>query len=99
MLDKPPQTPFFKQKLKLCSSLRCDQIKKCQIYDFGQTVILLKSNVVAQQVGLWVGFVEHEIQTKTAQQSVTKFIVIIVVTPKAAAKRELLFNKPGCAFF
>jgi hypothetical protein len=53
-------------------------------------------------LGLWIGFVEHEIQTKTAQQNVTKFIVTIVanlVTPKAAAKRELLFNKPGCAFF
>jgi len=41
-------------------------------------------------LGLWIGFVEHEIQTKTAQQNVTKFIVTIVanlVTPKAAAKR------------
>jgi hypothetical protein len=77
-------------------------MNKCQSYDFGRTVILLKSDLVAQQVGLWVGFVEHEIQTKTAQQSVTKFIVIIVanlVTPKAAAKRELLFDKPGCPFF
>jgi hypothetical protein len=32
------------------------------------------------------------------QQSVTKFLAIIVmilVTPKAAAKEELLFNKPA----
>jgi hypothetical protein len=45
-------------------------------------------------------FVEHLGWTKAAQQSVTKFIAMIfmnVVTPKAAAKNQLLFNKlaPG----
>ncbi len=44
------------------------------------------------------GLVEHTSPTLVAQQSVTKNIEIMVinlVTPKAAAKREPLFNKPG----
>jgi len=41
------------------------------------------------------GFVEHPSHTSVAQQSVTKYIGIIVinlVTLKAAAKHDLLFN-------
>jgi hypothetical protein len=41
------------------------------------------------------GFVEHPSHTSVAQQSVTKYILIIVtdlVTLKAAAKHDLLFN-------
>ncbi len=49
----------------------------------------------------WGGFVEHLSKTCAAQQSVTKIIYLIfinLVTPKAAAKRELLFNKPASVF-
>jgi hypothetical protein len=41
-------------------------------------------------------FVEHQSQTLAGQQSVMEcitMIVMILVTPKAAAKHELLFNK------
>jgi hypothetical protein len=44
-----------------------------------------------------VGFVEHLNRTYIAQQSVNKNIAIVVinlVTPKGAAKLELLFNNP-----
>ncbi len=44
------------------------------------------------------GFVEHLSRTQIAQQSVTKFIslgIVNLVTPKAGAKRELLFNEPA----
>ena len=44
------------------------------------------------------GFVEHLSVTKVAQQSVTKIIsptIMNLVTPKAGAKNELLFNKPA----
>ncbi len=44
------------------------------------------------------GFVEHLSRTQVAQQSVTKFISLGIenlVTPKAGAKRELLFNEPA----
>jgi len=44
------------------------------------------------------GFVEHLSLTLLAQQSVTKYIAmtaINLVTPKAATKPELLFNKPA----
>jgi hypothetical protein len=44
------------------------------------------------------GFVEQLSATKVAQQSVTKIIslkTVNLVTPKAAAKHELLFNKPA----
>jgi hypothetical protein len=42
------------------------------------------------------GFVEHLSLTEVAQQSVTKIIhmtIMNLVTPKAGAKHELLFNK------
>ncbi len=44
-----------------------------------------------------VGFLNNKSLTQAAQQSVTKFtttIVMNLVIPKAAAKLELLFNKP-----
>ncbi len=44
------------------------------------------------------GFVEHPSLTLVAQQSVTKIITLAVVnlvTPKAGAKHELLFNEPA----
>ncbi len=44
------------------------------------------------------GFVEHLSWTSVAQQSVTKIITLIhinLVTPKARAKHELLFNEPA----
>jgi hypothetical protein len=41
-------------------------------------------------------FVEHTSLTYAGKQSVTRFRVIInLVAPKAAAKRDLLFNKPA----
>jgi hypothetical protein len=49
-------------------------------------------------MGLRVWFVEHPSETEAAQQSVTKFIASKtknLVTPKAAAKCELLFCKPA----
>jgi hypothetical protein len=44
------------------------------------------------------GFVEHLSPTLVAQQSVTKIIFVTMmnlVTHKAGAKHELLFNKPA----
>ncbi len=52
----------------------------------------LKSNICNNRGG----FVEHPSPTLVAQQSVTKMISISImnlVTPKAGAKHELLFNK------
>ena len=54
-----------------------------------------------QQTGLRGGFVKHLSLTSVAQQSVTKVIYVItmnLVTPKAGAKLELLFNelRPVC---
>ncbi len=46
--------------------------------------------------GLRVQFVKHLSLTQVAQQSVTRIIsmtFIIVITPKAGARCELLFNK------
>jgi hypothetical protein len=46
--------------------------------------------------GLRGGFVEHLSLTQVAQQSVTKIICVKImnlVTPKARAKHETLFNK------
>jgi hypothetical protein len=43
-------------------------------------------------------FIEKLNRTYAAQQSVTQFIAMFalnLVTPKAAAKQELLFNKPA----
>jgi hypothetical protein len=43
------------------------------------------------------GFVYNLSMTKVAQESVTKIIILAIVkliTPKAGAKHELLFNKP-----
>jgi hypothetical protein len=48
------------------------------------------------------GFVERLSQSKAAQQNVTKIITLIfinLVTSKAGAKRELLFNKPYSVLF
>jgi len=50
---------------------------------------------------LRAGFVEHLSRTYVAQQSVTKRIEMTatnLVTPRAAAKPELLLNKPGSKF-
>jgi len=47
------------------------------------------------------GFVEHLSPTEGAQQSVIQFMAMTavnLVTPKAAAMDELLFNKPACDF-
>ncbi len=44
------------------------------------------------------GFVEHLSRTYAGQQSVTQYtikIAMFLVTPKAGAKHELLFNKPA----
>jgi hypothetical protein len=54
----------------------------------------LKSNIC----NISGGFVEHPSPTLVAQQSVTKIIsinIINLVTPKAGAMHELLFNKPA----
>jgi len=48
------------------------------------------------------GFVDHLSWTQAAQQSVTRIIVMDVmnsVTPKAAPKHDLLFNKPASERF
>jgi hypothetical protein len=48
--------------------------------------------------GGWGWFVEHLSRTLAAQQSVIKNIAIIainLVTPKAQAKNEHLFNEPA----
>ncbi len=51
-------------------------------------------------VALRGGFVERLTLTLVAQQSVTQIIslaMMILVTPKAGAKQELLLNKPASA--
>ncbi len=73
---------FVEQMLLLRSSFKCDQIYKCQRFDFGHTPEVGLSNI---QVSL------------VAHQSVTKVLLVIVmnlVTPKGGAKLELLFNEP-----
>ncbi len=63
--------------------------------------MLLKSDIDVQKTHLRPhsgGFVEHLSLTKVAQQSVTYIIgqaYVNLVTPKAGAKRELLFNEPA----
>jgi hypothetical protein len=45
-----------------------------------------------------VGFAEHLSRTQAAHKGVNHFVAtfaINLVTPKAAAKQELLFNKPA----
>jgi hypothetical protein len=44
---------FVEQKFMLSSSFRCDKIHKCQIYDLGHTVMLLKSGLGVQQTHPW----------------------------------------------
>ncbi len=56
---------------------------------------------VLADLDFWGGFVEHPSRTQAGRQSVTQYItkiVIILVTPKAAAKHEILFNKPASDF-
>jgi hypothetical protein len=63
-------------------------------------IVLLKSDLVVQQISFRGWFVEHLSATQVAQQSVTKTISVTImnlVTPKAGAKHELLFNKPALA--
>jgi hypothetical protein len=58
--------------------------------------VLPKSYLDVEQTHLWGGFVEHLRLTEVAQQCVAQIIAIMVinlVTPKAGAKHELLFNK------
>jgi hypothetical protein len=58
--------------------------------------VVLKLGFHVQQTHLRGGFVEHLSPTKVAQQSVTRIIsltLVIVVTSKAGAMHELLFNK------
>ncbi len=55
-----------------------------------------------QQTGHRGGFVEYLCLSYAAEHSVPKFITIIVinlVTPKAAAKLELLLNRPTLAAY
>jgi hypothetical protein len=57
--------------------------------------VILKFDLDVLQTRGW--FVECLSQTLGAQQSVTKFIAMTVknlVSPKAAAKHDFLFNKP-----
>ncbi len=58
--------------------------------------MLLKYDLDVQQTQLRGGFIEHLSRTLVAQQSVTKItslVVVNLVTPKAGAKNELVFNK------
>ncbi len=43
---------YVEQKLMLSSNFRCDQIHNCHWYDFGHTVVLLKSDLDVQQTHL-----------------------------------------------
>jgi hypothetical protein len=48
--------------------------------EFGHSAVLLKSDLDVQQTThLWGQFIEHLSQTLVAQQSVTKFIVVIIM--------------------
>ncbi len=52
--------------------------------------------VVKESTVAWGGFDEHLSLVYAVYQSVTEFIIMIVmnlVTPKSAANKELLFNK------
>jgi hypothetical protein len=63
------------------SSLQCQAVK-----------ILIKLVLI----NIRGGFIKHLSPTQVAQQSVTKIIsptIMNLVTPKAGAKHELLFNK------
>jgi hypothetical protein len=44
---------FVDQKLLLSYSFRCDQINNNHCFDFGDTVVLLKSDLDVQQTHLW----------------------------------------------
>ncbi len=62
-------------------------------------IVLLKLDLDVERTHIWNwgGFVEHLSLTLVAQQNVTKIISVTnksLVTPKAGAKRELLFNEP-----
>ncbi len=66
-------------------------------------LVTLKCDLDVQQTRLvtgnfWDECIEHLSRTQVSQQSVTKIMsvtIMYLVTPKAGAKHELLFNKPA----
>ncbi len=80
----------------LSSSFMFAQICKCQKYNFWPDfVVLLKSDLDAQHTGLRGGLVEPLISITSVTKNHSNKYILDLVTAKAEAKLELLFNKPA----
>jgi hypothetical protein len=69
---------LLNKRLMLSSSFRCDQIYMYEIYDFGHTVVLLKSDNKPASVAQLMLFVEQNLHLAAAV-GVNKFVSELVM--------------------
>ncbi len=93
-------TKFILRIAKNLATLKCDQIIAMVVINLVTFKNVAKFDLLFNESASDTSLLNTR-QREVAQQSVTNFITMIltnvVVTPKAAAKLELLFNK--LAFF